>query len=101
MWPSGGSQYLGQILVDDDWVSKTFSQSLSSGFESGLGEWVGAGGRLPSGEMIEVVKYKEQESIGFQLRIDREALADTVLSEFIRVSGISVSLLRLVPPFPL
>lgn len=82
------------LKVDENWVSTAFGQSLLSGDESGLGPWVGAGGILPFGEMVELVRYSlAPAGPGFQLRIDSKSSRQSVREEFVRETGLSEALI--------
>jgi len=91
-WPGGMYQVIATLLVDDEWVSRTFGQPLTSGNEQGLGPWVGTAGILTSGEMVEAIKYSFAPGAPhFELRIDTQSPVQLVLSEFVRETGITDS----------
>ena len=94
-WPSGIHTIIAGLRVEENWVANAFGQTLISGPEYGLGPWVAAGGILPSGEMVEVVKhFLAPGGPGFELRIDSKASRQSVLEEFIRETGLSRDLIE-------
>jgi hypothetical protein len=101
-WPSGIYQVIAELTVDESWISTVFQQSLVEGHEDGLGPWVGAGGMLPSGELVEVVKYLWQPGVpSFQLRIDEQSSRDKAIKEFVRETGIPLTEITVQPAGPL
>jgi hypothetical protein len=96
-WPSGSYREVAWIEVSDEWLSEAFAQKLSCDFEPGLGPWVGAGAVMPSGEMVEAVRYAYGgRPFGFGLRIEQNS-PDSVLNEFILETGIAPSAISRAP----
>jgi hypothetical protein len=88
VWPSGQFKVAAELDVEDRWVSELVGLPLMSDFEDGLGPWVGTGGRLPSGAMVELVRYT-LACLGprpFQLRCDFGGDARRILAEFMEVT---------------
>jgi hypothetical protein len=91
-WPSGQHAVIAMLDISDDRASAAFRQALTSGIEAGLGPWIGAGGKLPSGVMVEIVKYEHSiYSNLFELRADSNAPSDPVLVEFVHESSLGES----------
>ena len=88
-WPSGTSKPLALLSVTDEWVIAVFGCPLGGGVEDGLGPWVGAGGNLPSGAPIEMLKYELDPQPYWQLYTDFQALTDSVLNEFLSTTDLS------------
>lgn len=88
-WLSGEYRVIAIISSPDEWVENAFAAQLISGFEDGLGSWIGMGGYLESGQSIEFVKYLlASEPAGFEVRIDAAAPLEVVFHEFVRQTGI-------------
>jgi hypothetical protein len=103
-WPSGSCKVIAYLDVDEEWISRVFGMEPITDWEDGLGTWIGVGGVLPSGELIEVVKYtysSDASEFGFQFRIDQQSSNQFVLEEFLKESKIlhsKVSLTRFDEP---
>jgi len=90
VWPSGRSKIAALLKVEDAWVATLVGIPLMSDSEDGLGPWVGTGGRLPSGTMVELIRYTPA-ALGpqpFELRCDWDADARQVLAEFASVTNL-------------
>ena len=95
VWPSGRSKVVALLEVEDAWVAETFGAPLLSDFEDGLGPWVGSGGRLRSGAMVELVRYEHgYDGRVFELRVDHEADAGATLSEFISAASLEADAIK-------
>jgi hypothetical protein len=92
-WPSGQAMPIASLDVDDDWVIRKFGSNLTSGFEPGLGPWVGTGARLPSGACVQVLRY-ELGGPMYCLFGDFDAPLDDVLEEFVSVTDLPRSAIR-------
>ncbi len=91
-WPSGQHAVIAMLDISDDRASAAFRQALTSGEEPGLGPWIGAGGVLPSGAMVEIVKYQHSMHPSFfELRSDGDASSNAALVEFVRESSLDES----------
>jgi hypothetical protein len=87
-WPSGYCEVAALIAVEDAWVAQVFGHPLISGVEDGVGEWVGSGGKLRSGAMVELVRYEFEKHQQFQLRFDGKANIQATLAEFMEATGL-------------
>src|SRR5687768_15687244 len=95
VWPSGRSTVVALLEVEDAWVAQTFGAPLLSGFEDGLGPWVGSGGRMRSGAMVELVRYEHgNEGRVFELRVDHEADPRATLSEFMSAASLETNAIK-------
>ena len=99
VWPSGQYKVIALLDVDDAWVEGTVGVPLVTDFEDGLGAWVGAGGKLPSGAPVELIKYKLAPSGPlFELRTDHDADAQQTLTDFVTVTRLDPTKIRWSPP---
>ena len=81
-WPSGGSTDIATVIISNEEVERRTGMSLVSGVESGLGAWVGIGGKMSCGIDVEFIRYTEapkEINKKFIVRVDmktnyREAL---------------------------
>ena len=95
VWPSGRSKVIALLDVDDAWVEGTVGVPLIADFEDGLGDWVGAGGKLESGAPVELVKYKLNPSGPlFELRTDHDADAQQSLADFVAATRLDPAKIR-------
>ena len=86
-WPSGDSRSLATLRIADKDLEKFVGQALESGTEDGVGRWRGAGGKLESGTLIELVRYLDSPSPEeYEVRVDAALEQDAyqaVLSELL------------------
>jgi hypothetical protein len=89
-WPSGHSEAIATLKVDDAWVAAVTGAPLIAGDEDGLGRWVGSGGKLPSGACVELLRY-ELGGPHFILNTDAGANIRDTFDEFMTVTGLPMN----------
>lgn len=83
-WPSVGYSESALLAVSEMELERILSKSLVRGVEEGLGAWAAIGLRLPSGEIVELVNYRERPGEGaFIVRTVATSSAETVLKELL------------------
>ena len=98
-WPSGDCIDLALIDVPERLLESALGVPFERGLESGLGEWVAAGGRLPGGTVVELIRYEQAPAPGgFTLRVDAGADLRSALDELLVVAGLRRDTLRWVSP---
>ena len=93
-WPSGRPKVIALLEVKDAWVVEAFGAPLLADFEDGLGPWVGSGGKLGSGAMVELVRYECGNPGLFELRVDFDAEARQTLSEFMTTTSLEMHAIK-------
>lgn len=88
-WPSRLYSVPAMLEVSDEWIESAFGQPLMEGLMSAGGAFVSVIGVLPSGEFVAAYKSTEDGAdVRFELQIDSNAVPDSVIEEFIRVTKI-------------
>jgi hypothetical protein len=95
-WPSGESVELAILQITADELTSRIGLPLSHGFEDGLGNWAGIGGRLPSGTDVEFICYARIPG-SVNLRADKSACYSTTLNEALELIGLTRSDIRVRP----
>jgi hypothetical protein len=88
VWPSGRPDFAAVVSIQPDQLEGVIGQPLVSGTEEGLGHWVGIGLQLPSGRMVELVRYEHGSLPGFYLMIDSADDPQAARSETVQALGL-------------
>ncbi len=92
-WLTGNFKVIATLRVSTSLVAAKLMLPQATGIEPGLGEWVGFGGTLDSGAIVELIRYSESPNPqDFELRVDAhidKESASTVLHEVVDTLGIA------------
>ena len=87
-WPSGDCVDLALLDVPECALETTFGVPFVRGAEDGLGEWVASGGRLPSGIVVELVRYVDAPTPGVNVRVGAAVDLRNALDEILMTASL-------------
>jgi hypothetical protein len=95
-WPSGEGVDLAVPPLDEEQLAARIGLPLVRGFEDGLGQWAGIGGRLPSGADVEFICYKGSP-YPVIVRGDKNGNHASTVDEVLQLVGLSRSEVSVSP----
>lgn len=93
-WKSGNYREIATVALTDQEIVKATGLKIISGVEDGLGEWLAVGGELSTGDLVEIIRYKDSPNpADYIIRIDFEADINSVFALIFKELGINPNLI--------
>ena len=94
-WKSGHCREVATIEFTDSEIVNATGLNIISGSEEGLGEWLAVGGELSTGDLVEIIRYKDSPNpTHYIIRIDFEANINMVSALVFKELGINLNSIK-------